>query len=199
MLPRLLDLYDEVAVDNYALVAAEFDAAATKFTEAAKRCDPEATGDSTVDQPDPVRSGWLDSIKYAADLNRLEPLLKTPAELAGIARFCDDDTMLQTLVIDTAGLHRRRLWEAWKTHGERCERWSGLAELGAKIRAWPAANLDSFEAYRTPKPLVRKQFPLGSPDSRGLYRVEVVDPEHEDYVPPVEEPPKRRPRRALAR
>ena len=55
MLPRLLDLYDEVAVDNYALVAAEFDAAATKFTEAAKRCDPEATGDSTV----ATRSGSL--------------------------------------------------------------------------------------------------------------------------------------------
>jgi len=103
------------------------------------------------------------------------------------------------LVIDTARLHRRRLWEAWTTHGERCERWSGLAALGAKIRAWPAADLDSFEAYRTPKPLVCKQFPLGSPDSRGLYRVEVVDPEDEDYLPPVEEPPKRRPRRALAR
>jgi hypothetical protein len=43
--------------------------------------------------------------------------------------------------------------------------------------------------------LVRKQFPVGGPNSRGIYRPEIIDPENEDYVPPEE--PKRR--RALAR
>src|SRR5262249_1620734 len=67
-------------------------------------------------------------------------------------------------------LHRRRLWEAWKAVGERCGRWSALAGLGARIRA---ADL---EGYRTPKPLIRRQFPFGGPDSRGMYRVKITDP-----------------------
>lgn len=67
-----------------------------------------------------------------------------------------------------------------------------LAALGARIRA---ADPDGFTPYREPKPLIRRQFPVGGPDSRGIYKTVVTDPEDEDYVPPEE--PKRR--RALAR
>jgi hypothetical protein len=69
-----------------------------------------------------------------------------------------------------------------------------VTALGARIRA---CQLEDFEPYRKPKPLVRRQFPLGGPDSKGMYRTVVTDPEDEDYTPEPEEPKARR--RALAR
>jgi len=89
-------------------------------------------------------------------------------------------------------LPTRRSGVGAPSSGERCGHWSSLTTLGATIRA---CDLEAFEPYRTPKPLIRKQFPLGCPDSRGLYRVEITDPEDEGYTPP-EEP---KPREALAR
>jgi hypothetical protein len=102
--------------------------------------------------------------------------------------------MLLPLLIDASGLHRRRVWEAWQANGERTGRWGALAVLGAPIRACP---LDEFEPYRTPKPLIRKQFPVGGPDSKGIYRPVLIDPEDEDYTPPEE--PKQRRGRVLVR
>jgi hypothetical protein len=66
--------------------------------------------------------------------------------------------------------------------------------LGARIRA---ADLDGFELYRTPKPLIRKQFPKPGPGNRGIYDVVITDPEDEGFTPPEEEPKPRR--RVLAR
>jgi hypothetical protein len=192
VLPKLIQLYSEAAADSYGKVAAAFDAAATKFAAAAKQCDPEASSDAIVGQPDSVRQGWLDSAKHAAELNRIMPVLQDAAELAGV--YTGDDTALLPLLVDTAGLHRRRVWESWRNSGERCGRWGALAALGARIRACP---LKGFEPYRTPKPLIRKQFQLGGPNSRGMYRTVVTDPEDPDYVPEAEQPKPRR--RALAR
>ena len=101
--------------------------------------------------------------------------------------------MLLPLIIDASGCHRRQTWEAWRANGERTGHWGALAGLGARIRA---AELDTFEPYREPRPLVRRQFPVGGPDSKGVYKAEITDPEDEDYEPPEEEP---RRRRALAR
>jgi hypothetical protein len=190
--PRLVQLYSEVAATNYAKVGKEFDSAATEFTAAAKRCDPKASSDSIVGQPDPVRSGWLDAAKHAARLDSLVPILCTAAELCGISTR--DDSVLLPLLIDTSNLHRRRVWEAWKADGARSGHWSALAGLGARIRA---ADLEGFEPYRTPKPLIRRQFPLGGPNSRGMYRTVVTDPEDPGYVPEAEQAKPRR--RALAR
>jgi hypothetical protein len=69
-----------------------------------------------------------------------------------------------------------------------------LAGLGAKIPARP--DIDMFEIYRAPKPLIRKQF-LKPQGNRRIYDVQIIDPEDPDYVPPPEEPKSRR--RALAR
>jgi hypothetical protein len=188
--PRLVAAYSEVAASNYGKVGKEFDAVATAFTAAAKQCDPEADADAIVEQPDSVRQGWLDSTVHAAELDRLVPVLRAAAELCGVSSA--DDTWLLPLVCDPSGCDRRRVWEAWKADAARCGRWGALAGLGARIRA---ADLQGFEPYRMPRPLVRKQFPVGGPNSRGIYRPEIIDPENEDYVPPEE--PKRR--RALAR
>jgi hypothetical protein len=179
--PRLVQFYSEVAATNYAKVGEEFDAVASEFSAAAGLCDPEADSDSIVGQPDPVRSGWLDAAKYAATLDKLVPILQAAAELAGV--HTGDDTWLLLLLIDTAGLHRRRVWEAWKADGERCGHWSALAALGARIRT---ADLEGFEPFRTPKPFIRKQFPKPGPDNRGIYDVVISDPEDADYVPPEE-------------
>jgi hypothetical protein len=189
--PRLIAAYSEVARSNYARVAKEFDAAATEFTAAAKRCDPEASSDSIVGQPDPVRKGWLDSTVCATKLEQLVPILRAAAELCGVSTA--DDTALLPLLVDPTGCHRRRLWEAWQAAGERTGRWGALAGLGARIRACP---LEDFEPYRTPKPLIRKRCPVDGPDSKGIYRPVITDPEDEDYTPPEEPKPRRR---ALAR
>jgi hypothetical protein len=188
--PRLVQLYSEVAAANYAKVAKEFDTVAGKFTTAAFAGNPEADANTLVSEPDPVRKGWLDAAVYAAELDRLTPVLQAAAELCGIDTR--DDTWLLPLVINSAGLHRRRVWEAWRVEGGRCGHWAALAGLGAQIRA---ADLDGFEPHRTPKPLIHKQFPIPGPNNRGIYRTEVIDPEDEDYVP-VEEPKRRK---ALAR
>lgn len=185
--PKLVQLYSEVAAINYAKVAKEFDTVASDFTALAKQCNPEVDGASIVGEPDSVRSAWLDAQKFAAGLDKLTPVLQAAAELYGI--YTGDDTALLPLVIDTTGLHRRRVWEAWKSSGERCGHWSALAALGARIRA---CDLEEFEPYRTPKPLIHKQFPIPGPGNRGIYRPEIIDPEDEDYVPPEEEPKPRR-------
>jgi hypothetical protein len=176
-----------VAAANYAKVAAEFDRVAGEFTTAAVAGNPEADASALVGEADPARKGWLDAAVYAAELDRLVPVLQAAAELCGIDTR--DDTWLLPLVIDTTGMHRRRVWEAWQVEGGRCGRWAALAGLGAQIRA---AELDGFEPYRTPKPLIRKQFPKPGPGNRGIYDVVIVDPEDPDYTPPVEEPKRRR-------
>jgi hypothetical protein len=114
--PRLIQAYSEAADTNYASVAKAFDTAATKFTAAAKECDPEADSDAVVGQPDSVRQGRLDSTLHAVELDRLTPVLQAAAELCGIYTG-RDDTWLLPLLIDTTGLHRRRVWEAWRSAG----------------------------------------------------------------------------------
>jgi hypothetical protein len=79
-----------------------------------------------------------------------------------------------------------KVWEAWRREGGRTGHWGPLAALGARIRAWPANDLDTFEPYREPMPFVRKQFPLSGPDSRGLYSVEVHDPEDDELAQELE-------------
>lgn len=185
--PRLVQLYSEVAAANYAKVGKQFDTVAGRFTTAAVAGNPEADASALVSEPDPVRKGWLDAAVYAAELDRLTPVLQAAAELCGIDTR--DDTWLLPLVINTTGLHRRRVWEAWRVEGGRCGHWAALAGLGAQIRA---ADLDGFEPYRTPKPLIHKQFPIPGPNNRGIYRPEIIDPEDPDYTPPVEEPKRRR-------
>jgi hypothetical protein len=185
--PRLVQLYSEVAAANYGEVGKEFNAVASKFTTAVKGCDPEADSTEVVALPDETRSAWLDAQRLAGNLDELVPVLWAVAELCGISTAAEE-TALLPLVCDPAALHRRRVWECWK-RGGRCGHWSTLAGLGVRIRA---AELDTFEPYREPKPLIRKQFPVGGPDGKGIYKPVLLDPEDPDYTEPVEEPMRRR-------
>jgi hypothetical protein len=179
-LNRLGELYDTLAVDSCRAVANNFDSAASKFSAAAKQFDPDADAGAIVGQPDEVRTGWMDAATRAAEIDQLQPVLVAAADLAGVRiPHRDANTVLLPLVVDTDGLHRRPVWEAWRANGSRCGHWSTLAALGAVIHAWPADRLDSFEAYRVPLPAQRKQFQLHGPGNRGMYRVEILDPEDE--------------------
>ena len=74
-----------------------------------------------------------------------------------------------SLTVDANGLHRRRVWEAFEETGGRTGRWGALRALGARIRA---ADLDSYEPYRKPKPMEVKQIRHGI----GVRQI-LVDPE----------------------
>lgn len=154
------------------------------FEIAVHKCtDPETDGATLVHKPEAVRRRWFDSQMLAGQLNKILPIVVAGAELGGISVY--DDTVLLPLTVDPGTAHRRRLWEAWSAGGPRTGRWGALCGLGAKIRA---AELEGFLPYRLPKPLVGKKFSLGSPNSRGLYRTVVEDPEHAELEQqPVEE------------
>jgi hypothetical protein len=110
--PRLIRAYSEAAYASYGKVAAEFNTVASRFTAAAKQCDPEADSDAIVGQPDSVRQGWLASAVHAAKLDKLVPILCAAAELAGISTR-DDTWLLPPLGARIrSGCHRRRAWEA---------------------------------------------------------------------------------------
>jgi hypothetical protein len=54
--------------------------------------------------------------------------------------------------------------------------------------SWTAAAVDG-----SPQPLfVHKQFPVGGPDGKGIYKPVLLDPEDPDYTEPVVEPERRR-------
>lgn len=118
---RLEELYAAVAVDSYTKVAKQFDTVGSLFTAAARKSDPEAASDSIVSQADPVRTAWLDATKHAAELDRLQLLVIAAAEWYGIGiPRRDRDPVLIALLCDPDGLHRRRVWEAWRRKGSRC-------------------------------------------------------------------------------
>jgi hypothetical protein len=120
-------------------------------------------------------------------LTLLVPIVATAAQLCGIDVDVDDDATLIPLVVDTTGLHRRRLWECFLTKdGDgRVGKWGALAALGATIRALP--NLAEHQAYTEPKPLEHRKVQV----ERGVYRTEVIDPEDESYTPPAIDPRRR--------
>ena len=74
---------------------------------------------------------------------------------------------LIALVVDAAGLHRRRVWEAFAVDTGRTNRWGALSRLGATIRAH---DLVDFEEYRSPRPMQIRQghhpFFIGYPKFR---------------------------------
>ena len=101
--------------------------------------------------------------------------LQAAAALAGTPDTEKGEVMI-ALTIDAAGLHRRRVWEAWRHVAGRTGRWGALLRIGATIRAH---DLDGFTPYRPPRPMEVKQVPHGI----GIRQVP-QDPE-DDEVPAV--------------
>lgn len=165
----LRDAYQPAAEPNYQLLAEQFNTTATAFTKAVTTTDPDQSAEQMVTQPDKARRAWTDAAILAAQLDQQLPVLRAAADLAGLT-IRDSDGLLP-LTCDTAGLHRRRVWEAWETNTGRTTRWGALRAAGINIRA---ADLDGYEHYRRPAPLEVKYIR----DGYG-HRPVQIDPEDE--------------------
>lgn len=170
VLTRLRTIYEPHALANYKTVAAQFDSAATKFTNAVVTVDCEQPAAQLINAPEKLRKAWSDSEQLACRLSALMTTLQAAAALAGVS--CPRSEEMITLCVDTIGLHRRRVWEAWEATGTRTGRWGALVALGARVRAH---NLnDGFEPYAQPKPMEVRQIRQGP----GIRQVP-FDPEDE--------------------
>lgn len=151
MLRLLRDEYATVAAANYETIREAFNTKAAQLTEALDIADPEASAEEMVRASAKVRAAWADSPILANELETLVSLLHTAATLAGKA----DPTggiakRLIGLTVNTTGLHRRRVWEAWENTTGRAGHWRELWKLGATIEA-PA--LEEVTTYTEPKPM----------------------------------------------
>jgi hypothetical protein len=184
--------YAAHAIPVYEGIAALFNDAAQKFSQAATIVDPELVADAIVDGADKERAAWRSAANSADEMRRLIEPLHFAAMLAGICGSDRDE--LLALTVDAAGLHRRAVWQAWQiedaeakarraadshsafTTGigptrSRCGRWSALHKLGATIRACPA---DEYADY--PRPLPMREV---VENTQGGPRRVFVDPEDE--------------------
>jgi hypothetical protein len=173
VLTRLGGLYAPVAQQNYDRVAADFDQLAQKFSVAAGLVDPETDAAEMVNAGPKQRAAWSDSERCAHRLTDAMAKLKAAAILAGVPAAEKGETLIP-LVADVTALHRRRVWEAWRTTSGRTGRWGALLAIGATLRA---ADLDHLEPYRLPRPMEVKQIPHGI----GIRQVS-VDPEDDELV-----------------
>lgn len=170
----------EGAKPAYAKIAADFDAVAVKLTGCAAIVDVRATSDALVRDRASKREteAWLAAREYAAELDRLLPVLATAAELLPIPTVKrmtsgEDSTpsdWLLALACDPGDAHRRRVWEAWQSH----ERWAALLALGVKLRAHP--DPESFTVYGRPLPTEVVQKVTRTQGVRGV-RQHRIDPE----------------------
>lgn len=140
--------YRTVAAANYETIRAKFNDKAQQFTDTLAIVDSEASAEDMVKASAKIRSAWADAPAHAYELSAMLHTLHTAANLAGIPDPIGQlDQLLIGLSVDTRGLHRRRVWEAWNTTTGRALQWRELWKLGATIEA-PA--LDDAKPYREP-------------------------------------------------
>jgi hypothetical protein len=185
--------YAEVGAPTYLALAAQFDAAAQAFTNAAAEADPELHAEQAIALPAKQQQAWKQAAAAVCDLNRLAPPLKSAAVLGGICPDTKEADLV--LMVDPREANRRTLWAAWEielaedqaeratkngspfTTGQlarsRCGRWGAVLKAGAAIRACPP---DAFTEYGRPGPMVEQVI-----DGRLV----MVDPESPDYQPPT--------------
>jgi len=166
--------YARVAEANYDALAQRFDTEAAAFSKSSTAVDPETPANQMVAAPAKERQAWLDAELRASTMTNLLPALAAAARLAGVD-VRDRDAL--ALTVNPGTLHRRRVWEAWNSHGERCGRWSALHTLGATLRACP---LHDYEPYAEPLPLETRQERVKAPYV-GIRQV-VVDPHDAEYA-----------------
>ena len=169
--PALVRAYRPVAMENYRLIAQQFDDLAGQFHAAAAVVDPETPPENLVTADEHQRLAWSQAQFLAAELDDAVTVLASGAVLAELNAHTTDD--LLPLSVDTAGHHRRRVWEAWETAGTRTGRWGALTALGVTIRA---VHPDRFARYRRPQPIEIRHVPAGN-GMVNSYRPVEIDPE----------------------
>lgn len=169
--PVLHNEYAKVAAANYETVRQQFNKLAADFTKSASTVHPETDPAKLLSADAKTRSAWADAGITALELTNTIAALSTAAQLAGIPAANNDAHL--SLTIDAAGLHRRRVWEAWETKG-RTNQWAAILDAGATIHA-PA--LEDHKPYRRPAPIELQTVRSGM----GYRQVE-VDPEDSNHT-----------------
>ena len=103
--------------------------------------------------------------------------LTLAARLAGVN--INDETMRLPMAANLGTLHRRRVWEAWRTTTGRGGRWHALVKAGATLKA--PATVTDLAPYREPEPLQVRQVRISSYPLVGYKRVE-IDPEDDAFA-----------------
>lgn len=143
--------YATVANANYETIRETFNTKAEELTAALELADPEANPEEMVMASPKIRTAWAEAPTLAVELTNLLTALHTAATLTGKPEPTGQhDKCLIGLTIDATGLHRRRVWEAWKNTTGRAGQWRELWKLGATIHA-PA--LEDAKPYAEPKPM----------------------------------------------
>ncbi|MEE2529149.1 hypothetical protein V1639_08915 [Pseudarthrobacter sp. J75] len=163
--------YAPVAAANYERIRKAFNETAGRFIKAVEIVHPDAAPEQLMSATAPIRSAWADAPMLALELDAQAVVLAEAANLAGYRTGQKQHSI--GLTVNTDGLHRRRVYEAWDTSTGRTRRWGALLDLGATIEA-PA--LDEYEAYREPADILIKQ------ERHGIGWVNVeIDPEDTEY------------------
>ena len=193
---EMLAAWKPEAMNVYRAVAKLYDEAAQQFTTAANTCDPESSAEHMIDAPDDQRQAWKLAEVSAARLTQLLPGLISSAQLTETVRLDSADERLAQqwwqapvdptaelpLTLDPGKLHRRRVWQAFDHVGGRTGKWGRLTSLGCTLRAH---DLDGFQKYRLPKPLIHENRQvLGA--LRGVVQAVTTDPEDAEYRSDVE-------------
>lgn len=194
---RIRDTYAADATTTYRHIATQFDAAATKLTQAVTVVEPEMPAEQIIDRPTKDQAAWKAAAVHAADLTRLLPSLTAAARLADIITDAEDDVV--ALAVEAGDCHRRQLWEAWECehtaavarrtaennqpfttaeipNRNRTGRWGALLTIGATIRA---CNPEDFQPYRRPRPLIERT--LNEPGGPVTH---ILDPEDDGFQEP---------------
>jgi hypothetical protein len=194
---EMLAAWKPEAMNVYRAVAKLYDEAAQQFTTAANTCDPESSAEYMIDASDDQRQAWKLAEVSAARLTQLVPGLISSAQLTETVRLDSADERLAQpwwsapidptaelpLICDPGTLHRRRVWDAFDHVGVgRTGKWGRLVSLGCTLRAH---DLDGFQKYRLPKPLIHENRQvLGA--LRGVIEPITTDPEDAEYRSQIE-------------
>lgn len=148
---ELLRLYATVASTNYETVRQQWQKLADEFTALSSKVDTNAAAETILHSSAEARTAWEYAPAHARDLSTGANVLLLAARLAGVKPAKGKvDELLVGLTVDANGLKRRAVWAAWDDKEHRCGRWGALLAAGARLRAVP---LGQAESYRRPKPI----------------------------------------------
>ncbi|SDQ49723.1 hypothetical protein [Leucobacter chromiiresistens] len=154
----------KTAVKNYEKFRRQFNTAATAFTKAHDIIPATTDPGDLINASSEIRTAWAEGQSLAHNFDGLVPTLTAAATIAGT-----QTSNPIGLILNTEGLHRRRVWEAWTGPN----RWTALLQLGATIHA---VALEEYEDYREPAPMQQRHI-------RGDVGWRTVDVDPEDHTP----------------
>lgn len=178
VIAAMRDQYATTAASNYATAADCYNATAKRLTDALAIVNPDAPESTMIGVPRKESDAYLSVPLVVLELDQHLDDLALAARLAGVYTI-NDETMRLPMAANVSDLHRRRVWEAWRTTTGRGGRWHALVKAGATLKA--TATVTDLAPYREPEPVQVTQVRIGSNGIRGYKRVE-TDPEDAEFA-----------------